>query len=152
MVAIAAGVTAAPALAQNQLYWANVGGPSKISFINLDGSGGGGNVDTTGVTVSTPAGVTLDPSNGKIYWADETLNQIDFANLDGSGAGTVTTTGATINEPFGVAVDPIAGRIYWANAGATAGTPGISFAALNGSGGGDLNTGTATIANPIGVA
>jgi hypothetical protein len=141
--------SASAAIAQNRIYWTNVG-TDTITFANLDGSGGFGTLNTTGVTPSQPEGVAIDPANGKIYWANE-AGSIEFANLSGGGGGTLNTTGATLDQPFGIAIDPTHNRIYWANGLAT-GTNGISFASLNGSGGGNLNTGSATIADPIGVA
>jgi hypothetical protein len=30
---------------------------------------GGGDLTTTGATVSAPTGVTIDPAAGRIYWA-----------------------------------------------------------------------------------
>ena len=42
---------------------------NKISFANLNGSGGGDLV-TTGATVSSPTGAAVDPAAGRIYWAN----------------------------------------------------------------------------------
>jgi DNA-binding beta-propeller fold protein YncE len=149
-VAVTVAWVAPVAFAQNRIYWTNFN-DNTITFANLDGSGGFGTLDTTGVAPSGPEGVAIDTAHNRIYWANAIANTISFANLSGGGGGTLNTTGATLNEPFGVAIDPTHGRIYWANANATT-TAGISFASLNGSGGGDLNTGTATIAKPVGVA
>jgi hypothetical protein len=148
-VAVLVAFIAPAALAANRIYWTNPQS-NTVSFANLDGSGGFGNLDTTGATVDEPVGVTIDPGAGKIYWANS-AGKISFANLAGGGGGDLSTTGATLNNPIGLAIDPAAGKIYWANEGATT-APGISFAKLDGSGGGDLNTGTATIAHPTGVA
>jgi hypothetical protein len=138
--------------AAGKIYWANLGtnDPSTqtISFANLDGSGGGGDLNTTGATVNHPDGVALDPAAGKIYWANGAGDKISFANLSGSGGGDLFTGVATVNVPAGVAVDRAAGRIYWANQDGNK----ISFANLDGSGGGDLNTAGATVNAPIGVA
>lgn len=132
--------------AHGRIYWAN--GSGKISFANLDGSGGGGTLNTGGATITDPVGLALDPIAGRVYWANEEddFNAIGYANLDGSGGGNLNTAGATLDEPAGVAVDPAAGRIYWTNDGPS--RAGISFARLDGSGGGDLtlfsSTGSAT--------
>ena len=151
-IVIAAGVFglwgAPAALGANAVYWANSNANANtISFANLDGSGGG-DLATTGATVSDPTGVAVDPAAGWVYWADQSANKISFANLDGSGGGDLTTTGATVSEPTGVAVDRAAGRVYWANETANK----ISFANLDGSGGGDLTTTGATVNDPAGVA
>lgn len=83
--------------AAGRIYWSNVSG-QKISFANLDGSGGG-DLNTAGATVSNPAGVSIDPGAGKIYWASVIAGKISFARLDNSGGGDLGTTGATTNFP-----------------------------------------------------
>jgi hypothetical protein len=144
---------ATPVRAANQIYWGNYGATTAtMSFANLDGSGGGGVLNTAGATVSEPFGVAIDAAGGRIYWANDSGNAISVANLDGSGgAHDLNTTGATPpHNPEGVAIDPAAGKIYWANNGAS---PKISFANMDGSGGGgDLNTTGATVSSPDGVA
>jgi len=147
-VVASAAAFASAARAADRVYWANLGA-DKISFANLDGSGGGGDLSTGGATVSGPIGVAIDPAAGRIYWANTGTDAISFANLDGSGGGDLSTSGATMSNPIGVAIDPAAGRIYWANAVADK----ISFANLDGSGGGgDLSTSGATVSLPVGVA
>jgi DNA-binding beta-propeller fold protein YncE len=139
-------VTVPAASAADSVYWSNASG-NKISFANLDGSGGG-DLFTGSATVKNPQGVAFDPTAGRIYWANASGTKISFANLNGSGGGDLATGSATVNAPVGVAVDPAAGRIYWANSGGTT----ISFAILDGTGGGDLFTGVATVNGPEGVA
>ncbi len=133
--------------AAGRIYWAN-SGANKISYTNLDDSGGGGDLSTAGATVNGPIGLAIDPPAGKIYWANADADKISYANLDGSGGGDLNTTGATVSLPEGVAVDPAAGRVYWANHNASK----ISYANLDGSGGGDLNTSLVTVDLPTGVA
>ncbi len=130
--------------ARERVYWTH---DNSISFVNLDGSGGG-DLTTTGATVNDPEGVALDPAAGKIYWANHGNSSISYANLDGSGGGDLNTTGATVSYPIGVALDPAAGKIYWANIIANK----ISYANLDGSGGGDLVTTGAAVQEPEGVA
>jgi DNA-binding beta-propeller fold protein YncE len=137
--------------ATGKIYWASTSG--KISFADLNGSGGG-DLNTTGATVSTPVGVAIDPANGKIYWANATDNThpISFAKLNNTGGGgDLKVTGATPSNANGVAIDPKGGKIYWGNY--NAGMPGgtISFANLNDTGGGgELDTTGAS--NPVGPA
>ena len=121
------------------MYWVNASG-NKVSFANLDGSGGGGDLNTTGATVNNPIGVAVDHLGGRIYWANYDGQKISFANLDGSGGADINTGSATVNFPAGVAVDRSAGRVYWANSSGAK----ISFANLDGSGGGDINIAGAT--------
>jgi DNA-binding beta-propeller fold protein YncE len=143
-----ASVAAAPAAADS-IYWSNVRG-NRISFANLNGSGGGGDLKTGLASVDEPFGLTIDLTADKIYWANIADNTISFASLDGSGGGDLNTSGATVSSPWGIAVDPALGKIYWANNSSTADK--ISFANLNGTGGGDLNTSGATVDRPEGVA
>jgi hypothetical protein len=135
----------APDPAAGKIYWANYTG-SKISWANLDGSGGG-DLNTAGATVNGPEGVVVDHAAGKIYWANSSGNKISFAKLDGSGGGDLNTGTATVSSPIGVAIEVAAGKIYWAN---YAGNK-ISFAKLDGSGGGDLNIIGTTVNQPWGV-
>jgi DNA-binding beta-propeller fold protein YncE len=136
--------------AADRIYWTNdIGG--RLSFANLNGSGGG-DLNTSGATpLVIPRGVTIDAASGRIYWANYGVNRVSFANLDGSGGGgDLNIAGASGSGPFGVAIDPAGGRIYWARSSPSPG--GISFANLNGSGGGNLNTSGAAVSSPAGVA
>ena len=117
------GCLASSALAGGRVYWANDGSTtSRISFANLDGSGGG---DLAGATGGAPRGVAIGVAAGKVYWTKPgntaTDGRISFANLDGSGGGGgyLNTTGATVNHPNAAAIYPAAGRIYWPTSGAT---------------------------------
>ena len=83
-----------------KIYWANEGFPDKISFANLDNTGGG-NLSTIGATVENPVGVAIDPDAGKIYWANAGNNTISFASLNGTGGGDqISTDGATLSTPI----------------------------------------------------
>jgi hypothetical protein len=131
---------ASSASAGDRVYWANDGADlaNRISFANLDGSGGG-NLDTTGAPGGHPRGVAMDLAAGRVYWTKPGASPLDgrisFASLDGSGGGDNLFTGAaTVNHPNAAAVYPEARRIYWANEFGNT----ISFANLDGSGGGDL--------------
>ena len=150
-LAVACGglsVAAPAARAANSLYWANFSA-NKISFANLDNTGGG-DLNTTGATVNGPRGVSFDPAAGRIYWANASGNTISFANLNNSGGGgNLNTTGATVTTPEELAVDRANGKVYWANYGNNT----ISFANLdNSGGGGTLNTTGTTVSGPIGIA
>jgi DNA-binding beta-propeller fold protein YncE len=138
--------SAPPALGADRLYWGN-GGTDTISYANLDGSGGGGELNTSGATPGGPRGVVIDAAAGRIYWANQNTATISYANLDGSGGGDeLNTSGATITKPHGLAIDPTAGRIYWADSGNT-----VSYANLDGSGGDDLDLTGATPDAPYGA-
>jgi hypothetical protein len=138
--------TAPAALGADRIYWGN--GNDTISYANLDGSGGGGELNLAGATASGPRGVAIDIAAGRIYWANQGNDTISYANLDGSGGGNqLNISGAPISKPHGLAIDPAAGRIYWANDNDT-----ISYANLEGSGGAPLNISGATPSGPYGAA
>ncbi|MGN6167793.1 MAG: hypothetical protein ACTHQQ_06430 [Solirubrobacteraceae bacterium] len=141
--------------AANRIYWGSCIA-NTVSFANLDGTGQGGDLNTSGVTPNCPSGTAMDLPGGRIYWADGGGTTISFANLDNTGGGGhLNTTGASVpNFPAGVATDPATGKIYWADTGSAPGSAGpLSFANLNGAGGGgDLSTSGATLVNPSGVA
>ena len=69
-----------------KVYWTNPVG-DRISFANLDGSGGGGNLNTTGATVNQPNAAAVYPAAGRIYWTNEFGDRISFANLNNTGGG-----------------------------------------------------------------
>jgi DNA-binding beta-propeller fold protein YncE len=139
--------SAPAAFGADRIYWGN-GGTDTISFANLDGSGGGGELNLAGATPSEPRGVVIDSAAGRIYWANQENATISYANLDGSGGGgELNISGTTPSKPHGLAIDPAAGRIYFANDNDT-----ISYANLDGSGGDQLDLTGATPSSPYGLA
>jgi DNA-binding beta-propeller fold protein YncE len=142
---------ASPAWAKDLIYWGNFDG-NTIAFANLDGSGGGGQLDTSGTTVDAPDGLAIDSLTGRLYWANFGTGSgngttISFANLGGGAGGVLNPNGATVSGPDGPAIDPVANKIYWANSDNT-----ISFASLNGAAGGQLDTTGAVVDAPDNVA
>jgi hypothetical protein len=92
-------------LPAGQMYFSNF--PGNILRSNLDGTG----VQT--VTSGQPAPVhslTLDLSDGKIYWTEDSIGKIFSANLDGTNMQTVVTGQ---NYPSAIALNLQAGKIYW---------------------------------------
>ncbi len=142
----------AAAGAAERIYWSDYDA-GKISWANVDGSGGGV-LPTLGATMNGPMGMTLDPAAGRVYWAnwgpsDDPGHTIAYANLDGSGGGTLPIPQSIVDGPHGLAIDPAAGRIYWPNFNGDS----IGWYDLDGSGSGLLNTGSAaTVSGPRGVA
>jgi hypothetical protein len=147
LAALVPVLTAPPAGAADQVFWANFA-QNKISFANLD-SGDVRDLNTAGATVNEPFGVSIDPAAGRVYWANHSGGVVSWANMDGSGGGDFEAAGASMLAPSGVVVDPAARRIYWSNDSNT--TP-ISYANLDGSGGGDLNVSGAPVEGPYGIA
>jgi DNA-binding beta-propeller fold protein YncE len=153
LFALPAGVSAAAATDANMIYWGD-NSAGKISFANLDGTGGGGLVDTAGATVKAPNGVAIDAAANKIYWVNASASSISEASLDGTGASDLPVSDPTlIDVPTAIAIDPLANKLFWVNeSGGPANTGAISEANLNGSDDLDLNTGSATVNDPQGVA
>ena len=60
-----------------------------------------------------PRGIALDVAGGKIYFADNGLNIIGRANLDGSGAEELIRS--AIQFPADVELDLINRKLYWAD-------------------------------------
>ncbi len=144
---LALGVVAPAALGADRIYWGN-GGTDTISYANLDGTGGGGELNLSGATPSGPRGVAIDAAAGRIYWANQGNNTISYANLDGTGGGgQLNISGTLTNKPHGLAIDPPAERIYWVNDDNT-----VSYANLDGSGGAQLDITGATPDAPYGAA
>lgn len=94
------------------------------------------------------ASTSAASASERVYWADVTEDNLQYANLDYSDAGYLYTFPAATGGPNGVAVDPANGRIYWANVDFNT----ISYANLDGSGGGGLNVGSAPVNSPYGIA
>ena len=106
------------------------------------------------VAVTMLLGAPAAGAANRIYWSNDDVNSISYANLDGSGGKDLNTGDATVFGPMGLAIDPAAGKIYWANWGYPplgTGTT-ISWANLNGSGGGDLPIAPGMVNGPHGLA
>src|SRR5438552_14265793 len=70
LVTVVAGSLVAAANAANRVYWGGYGASTpRISFANLNGSGGG-DLNTTGATVDEPFGIAIDLATGRILWAN----------------------------------------------------------------------------------
>jgi DNA-binding beta-propeller fold protein YncE len=95
-------------------------GASKIYIVSgSSGQGGIGRCDLDGtnreslvwISIGWPRGIAVDPSGGKIYWADR-IGSVDRADLDGSNEETIVQTYAG-DDCHGVALDTASGKVYW---------------------------------------
>jgi hypothetical protein len=135
--------------AKDTVYWANYLG-NTISFANLDGSGGGGQLNTVGATLASPSGLAIDSATGRLYWANygDPNNgggtKLSFAGLNGGGGGDFHPGLAPVAGPSGPSIDPVARRIFWVNDDNST----IASAGLDGTGGSALNTAGATVKKP----
>lgn len=171
LTAVALLLTASAARAADRIYWANdaccndSGLPSTISYANLAGGGGAGDLITgnnaQGTIVDGPMGLAIDSAAGRIYWANwgyvmsgdtGSGTTLSWANLDGSASGDLAITGpATVNGPHGIAIDPVAHKLYWTNVNNNT----IDVANLDGSNSAVLavnGTHSATVDQPRGLA
>lgn len=64
------------------MYWTDWGAVAKIERASMDGSDRRV-LHSTGLT--WPNGLTIDYPAQKIYWADASLDRIEYSNVDGSG-------------------------------------------------------------------
>lgn len=88
----------------------------KILSGNLDGTGTPEVLwdATKYATMGYPSGIYVDPGRNKIYWADESSNEIIEASLDGTGTPVVLFDGSDgVVRADAVAVDYNSGKIYW---------------------------------------
>jgi hypothetical protein len=96
---VASAVLASTAGAADSVFWGN-NSLSTIARTNLDGTGSGSGLSTSGATIGNPTGVAIDPAANKIYWVSAGANKISEANLDGTGEGhDLSTSGASIGAP-----------------------------------------------------
>jgi hypothetical protein len=87
-----------------------------IKVGNLDGSGTTEVLwDATNYTeMGYPSNIFVDGKHGRIYWADESTDQIVEANLDGTGTPVVLFDDSDgVSRADAIAVDYNAKKIYW---------------------------------------
>ena len=87
------------------MYWTDWGGVAKIERASMDGSDRRV-LHNTGLT--WPNGLTIDYTAQKIYWADASLDRIEFSNVDGNGR-TVLLSG--LDHPFSITLE--GNLLFW---------------------------------------
>lgn len=140
-------LAAVAARAAELVYWDNAN-DGTLGVSNLDGTGGAP-LNTAGVEIETPGGMSYDPVTDRLYVASRDSTGggglIAYVNRDGSGGGAfqVPVTAPLVN-PEGVVVDPVMRIAYWLNTGAV--PESISWARLDSSEGGKVEIGTTPLA------
>lgn len=138
---------AAHAHASETIYWDNYNGHS-IGTANIDGTGAH-LLDLGETTISGTEGLAFDPTNDRIYIANNGESKIDWVGING-GAGVLDTGAAPVSNPDGIAVDPATQIVYWANEN---GAEPIGYADAGDSGvGGALNVTGASEGQPGRIA
>ena len=97
------------------MYWIFLGhgiGTEAIGRANLNGSNRQIPV-TRGLSI--PWDITLDVSDGKMYWTDADTGKIQRANLDGFNSN-IETLVSGLSAPKGIALDVSDGKMYWTDA------------------------------------
>jgi DNA-binding beta-propeller fold protein YncE len=139
-----------------RLYWGYTGGgPARIEYAMLNGTGVG-TLDITGATEGEDvSGLAVDPAAGLIYWLNSENDLISYANLNGSGGGDLATAGAVFDEAYGLLFDPAGGRFLWGNYGrgtdkeGAIGTANLATGKPDvGGGGGAIDIATAKVDGP----
>jgi DNA-binding beta-propeller fold protein YncE len=88
--------------AAGRIYF--LGGSNQLGYANLDGSGGGA-VSTGIAPIDGPWGMALDPSTGRLYWANEnhgegeSADAFGFVGTNGSNPGSISIASAPLDEP-----------------------------------------------------
>jgi hypothetical protein len=105
----------------NAVFW------TELAFVNAHIKFAGADPGDSGTVMSLQScarGITIDSTNGKIYWTATNLTAgpgIFRSNLDGSSAEPLEFFGASsLHTPFGIAVDERSQTMYWADFGAGA--------------------------------
>ena len=94
----------------NRIYWGNFGPGTAgtgdtIAYANLDGTGDAANLTTPGANIARVHGVAIDPTAGRIYWANYGYatptpgnSTLASAALDGSGGGQIHVDHNAVTE------------------------------------------------------
>ena len=93
-----------------KMYWTgSPWDPDKIQRANLDGS----NIENLiPPEIGSPlSGIALDPTKGRIYWADRSERAILRADLNGSNVKNLFTRSP---PPLFITLDAFRGKMYWA--------------------------------------
>ena len=87
----------------NLIQRVNIGAETPVEVLLSAGDG-----------LSDPRGIAVDPSGGRMYWAENGTGRIRRANLDGSHIQNLITSG--LGFPADVEIDVAGGKLYWADA------------------------------------
>ena len=90
------------------MYWTDWGEPAKIERASMDGTGREV-LHSTGLI--WPNGITIDYHDQRIYWADASLDRIEYSNVDGSQRVVLETEEDGLSHPFGLTLHN--DILYW---------------------------------------
>lgn len=89
------------------MYWSQWGEMPRIERAHMDGTS---RMVIVNNNLSSPNGLAVDHSVGKIYWTDGGSRTIEFANIDGKNR-KILLGGSSVPHPFGL--DVFENHIYW---------------------------------------
>jgi hypothetical protein len=83
----------------HRLYWVD----DNVSFASTTG-GSGGDLDITGSAFKNPYGMAVDPSIGRVFWANygnnkEAANAFGFASTAGGSGGSISIASVPVDGP-----------------------------------------------------
>eukprot|EP00929_Paragymnodinium_shiwhaense_P053758 TRINITY_DN26934_c0_g1_i2.p1 TRINITY_DN26934_c0_g1~~TRINITY_DN26934_c0_g1_i2.p1 ORF type:complete len:323 (-),score=24.73 TRINITY_DN26934_c0_g1_i2:84-1052(-) len=102
-----------------RLYWTDYVARKiqRASFVTDTGQLVAGSVEdvlTEDDGLEAPAGIALDLTGGRLYYADHGVGKIRTAKLDGSGAEDLVVN---LSYPQGIAIDTRRGHVYFTDSG-----------------------------------
>ncbi len=95
---------------RSYMYWTDWGSPAMIERASMDGSNRQV-LHNTGLV--WPNGLTIDYADQRIYWADASLDRIEYSNVDGSERVILETEANGLSHPFGITLDN--NVLYWSD-------------------------------------
>jgi len=102
-------------LGRHELYWTDYFA-GDIHRTSMDGATSGAQITQLVRGLTTPRGITVDATDGRLYWVTgEFGSEVMRAFDDGSGVEVLVgkKLGTLLKQPFQIELDTGAGQMYW---------------------------------------